>query len=57
MNWKCWFQKTPLASLRQSLYNHVTGEVVLAPVRELKLTHIQVAPLDGYQLLAQIYQV
>lgn len=50
------FQKTPLASLRQSLYNHVTGEVVLAPDRELRLTRVQVAPLDGYQLLAQIYQ-
>lgn len=49
------FQKTPFPVLRESLYNHVTGELILAPARELTLNRIKVPPLDGYQLLAQIY--
>lgn len=48
-------QKTPFPVLRESLYNHVTGEVVLAPAGELTLNRIKVPPLEGYQLLAQIY--
>ncbi len=50
------FQKTPFRALHESLYNHVTGELVLAPALELKLPCVKVPPLDGYQLLAQIYQ-
>ena len=49
------FQKTPFQVMRESLYNHVTGELVLAPVRQLTLNSVKVPPLDGYQLLAQIY--
>ena len=52
---KPFFQKAPLAYLRESLYNHVTGELVLAPNRGWKLDRVAMSPLDGYQLLAQIY--
>lgn len=52
---KPFFQKTPFPVLRESLYNHVTGEVVLAPAGDLRLNRFKVPPLDGYQLLAQIY--
>ncbi|MBI2192491.1 MAG: hypothetical protein HYU36_10960 [Planctomycetes bacterium] len=46
----------PFTNLHRSLYNHVTGELILAPAREVRLTRIQISPADGYQLLAQIYQ-
>lgn len=49
------FQKTPCTRLRQSLYNHVTGELALAPALELKVERLRLAPADGYQVLAQIY--
>ena len=52
---KPFLQKTPYASLRASIYNHVTVEVVLAPARGLKQRTLKVPPLEGYQLLAQIY--
>ncbi len=42
--------------LYRSLYNHVTGELVLAPVEGLRLSKIKLAPRAAYQLLAQIYQ-
>ncbi len=52
---KPFLQKTPYEHLRESIYNHVTGEVVLAPARGLKQHVFQVPPVEGYQLLAQIY--
>ena len=52
---KPFLQKAPFAYLHESLYNHVTGELVLAPNRGWKLDHVAMPPLDGYQLLAQIY--
>lgn len=52
---KPFFQKAPFTYLRESLYNHVTGELVLAPNRGWKLDRVAMPPLDGYQLLAQIY--
>lgn len=52
---KPFFQKAPFIYLRESLYNHVTGELVLAPNRGWKLDRVALPPLDGYQLLAQIY--
>ena len=36
-------------------YNHVTGELVLAPPRGIRITSAGMTPIDGYQLLAQIY--
>ncbi len=49
-------EKLPFASLQRSIYNHVTGEVVLAPASNAGVTRIKLAPGDAYQLLAQIYQ-
>ena len=52
---KPFLQKTPYEHLRASIYNHVTGEVALAPAHGLKQHILKVPPLEGYQLLAQIY--
>ena len=49
-------QKTPYHSIRESIYNPITGEFVLAPHRELKVNRIRVSALEGYQMLAQIDQ-
>lgn len=48
-------QQVPFSHLRKSLYNHVTGELVLAPEEELKMSRVKLPALDGYQVLAQIY--
>jgi len=48
-------EKIPFGYLRRSLYNHVTGELVLAPARELTVCKAELAPSEAYQLLAQIY--
>jgi hypothetical protein len=52
---KPFLQKMPYEHLRASIYNHVTVEVVLAPSWGLKQRTLKVPPLEGYQLLAQIY--
>ena len=46
-----------LADLQASRYNHVTGEVMLAPATGARLRRLKLAPLEGLQLLAQIYKV
>lgn len=43
------------SQLQKSIFNHVTGCLILAPAAELKISSLAMAPLDGYQLLAQIY--
>lgn len=48
-------EKIPFAGLHRSLYNHVTGTLVLAPAPETRTKHIALAPLDACQALAQIY--
>ena len=48
-------QKTPFSFLRESLYNHVTGKVVLVPAPGLAINSFKLPPLEGYQALAQIY--
>ena len=48
-------QQIPFERLRESVYNHITGEVVFAPEKTLKLKRVKLAALDGYQLLAQIH--
>ncbi len=45
----------PFSFLGQSLYNHVTGEVVLAPALEARTQGVRLPPVEGYQLLAQVY--
>ena len=48
-------ERVPYAEVQKSIYNHVTGEVVLAPGHGLRVERIAVPPSEGYQLLAQIY--
>ncbi|HUT01790.1 MAG TPA: hypothetical protein VM031_05010 [Phycisphaerae bacterium] len=49
-------ERVPYESLRESQYNHVTGELALAPAKGLPLRGLALDPLDAYQLLAQIYR-
>lgn len=49
-------ETVPFASLHGSRYNHVTGELLLAPAEELSVRRFRVSPLMGMQLLAQIYK-
>jgi hypothetical protein len=49
-------ERTPFADLRETLYNHVTGELDLAPADGLRLRRLRMAPLDAYQVLAQIHR-
>lgn len=50
-----YMEKIPFRFLGKSLYNHVTGEVVLSPALEARTQTLRLPPLEGYQLLAQIY--
>lgn len=47
----------PLTELRESRYNHVTGEVVLAPTEGMRINRLKMSPRNGFQLLAQIYKI
>ncbi len=42
--------------LGQSRYNHVTGEIMLAPADNLTNSELRLRPLDGFELLSQIRQ-
>lgn len=46
-------EELPYAGLRESIYNHVTGELDLAPAEPTAAT-LKVAPADGYRMMAQI---
>ena len=48
-------EKIPFAGLGESVYNHVTGELVLAPADGARVRRLKVTPLEGCQILAQIY--
>jgi len=48
-------ERIPFRSLRESRYNHVTGELVLSPADDVRVRGLKMSPLDGYQVLAQIY--
>lgn len=50
-----WAERVPYRLLRESLYNHVTGELVLAPADGATLTQLRMMPLDACQVLAQIH--
>lgn len=52
---KPFLERIPFLHIQESLYNHVTGEFVLAPPRGLRVTSAGMTPIEGYQLLAQIY--
>ncbi|HUT31879.1 MAG TPA: hypothetical protein VNE39_00235 [Planctomycetota bacterium] len=48
-------ERIPFSRLRESTYNPVTGELVLAPPHHLRVRGLKLAPLEGYQMLAQIH--
>ena len=52
---RCRAENIPYTDLRESQYNHVTGQLVLAPVEDLPFRGLKVEPITGYQVLAQIY--
>ena len=47
-------ERISLERLRESRYNHVTGEMDLAPAAGAEVTGLRVTPLEGLQILAQI---
>ncbi len=48
-------ERIPFAALRGSVYNAVTGELVLAPAPGARVRRLRVPPRSGYQVLSQIY--
>lgn len=48
--------RIPLQRLRESKYNHVTGELTLAPDAAAGISGLKVPPLEGLQILAQIHR-
>jgi hypothetical protein len=46
----------PYSELRGSLYNHVTGRLILSPAAGARVTALKLHPLRAYQLLAQIHR-
>ena len=48
-------QRVTFAHLYASLYNVVTGELVLAPDRGYRVGQVKLPPLEGSQVLAQVY--
>jgi len=49
-------EKIPYDDLRESQYNHVTGELALAPVKGLPFRGLRIDPITGCQILAQIHR-
>jgi hypothetical protein len=49
-------QRIPFDELRESQYNHVTGEVMLAPAESPQVKRLTVPPLAGLKILAHINQ-
>lgn len=49
-------ERIPLAVLRESRYNHVTGELVLAPFETVAVKALKVTPLAALEILAYIYR-
>ena len=52
----CRAEKIPYDLLRESQYNHVTGQLAFAPVKGLGFRGLATDPLDGVRILAQIYR-
>jgi len=49
-------ERIPLAELKCSRYNHVTGELVLAPIETAAVKALKVPPLAALEILAYIYR-
>lgn len=47
-------ERIPLSELRESIYNHTTGELVLAPAEQTKIKSLKVTPLESAQILKHI---
>jgi hypothetical protein len=49
-------ERIPLKRLRESRYNHVTGELMLAPDAAPRISGLKLPPLEGLQILAHIHR-
>ncbi len=47
-------ERMPRNELRESQYNYVTGEIVLAPIENTQVQTLNVEPLDALEILAYI---
>ena len=50
-------QRIPFSGLAGSTYNHVTGQLLLAPAETARVRRLKLPALDAYQLLAQIHHM
>ncbi len=50
-----YFERVPFEQLNDSQYNHVTAELVLAPIEDVSVTRLRMPPFDAAQVLAQIH--
>ena len=53
---RAYAERIPFDELRESQYNHVTGEVMLAPAESSQVKRLKATPLAGLKILAHIYQ-
>jgi hypothetical protein len=53
---RCHAARLPYARLRDSRYNHVTGELALSPATGLPFRGLRLDPIVACQILAQIYR-
>jgi hypothetical protein len=51
---RAFVETLPVAALGESRYNHVTGELVLAPAPEAQVRRLKVPPVEGQELLEAI---
>ena len=51
---KPFMERIPLENLHQSQYNHVTGEVVLAPADSARVKGVRMSPLEAVEVLSHI---
>jgi len=47
-------QRIRFADLGESLYNHVTGSLVLAPARDVRVRSLRMPPVEARQILTRI---
>ena len=48
-------ERIPFSRLRESRYNHVTGQLALSPAALAGVRGLALAPIEAGQVLAQIY--
>ncbi|MBN2301854.1 MAG: hypothetical protein JXN60_04995, partial [Lentisphaerae bacterium] len=52
---KPFIEKTAFRQLTDSMYNHVTANLMLAPAEQLTVKRLKMSPHDAAQVLAQIH--